>query len=92
MLVAISIPIFTAQLEKSRIATDEANIRNAYAELTAGYLAGSKSGQSNSKSVKMQHKDSANNSKVTLPSGVTGTAKVGSVTVKINANGVVSVN
>lgn len=33
MLVAISIPIFTAQLEKSKEATDLANIRAAYAEV-----------------------------------------------------------
>lgn len=32
MLVAIAIPVFTAQLEKSRESTDAANIRNAYAE------------------------------------------------------------
>lgn len=39
MLVAVSIPIFTAQLEKSREATDEANIRSLYAEATAAVLA-----------------------------------------------------
>ena len=38
VLVAVSIPIFTAQLEKAREATDLANIRSAYAELTAEYL------------------------------------------------------
>ena len=38
VLVAISIPIFTSQLEKSREATDMANIRAAYAELEAGLL------------------------------------------------------
>ena len=38
MLVAISIPIFSAQLEKAREATDAANIRSAYAELTAELL------------------------------------------------------
>ena len=32
VLVAISIPIFTSQLEKSREATDLSNIRAAYAE------------------------------------------------------------
>ena len=32
MLVAIAIPVFTSQLEKSREATDAANIRSAYAE------------------------------------------------------------
>ena len=37
VLVAISIPIFSAQLEKAREATDLANIRAAYAEvMTAG--------------------------------------------------------
>ena len=38
VLVAISIPIFTSQLEKSREATDAANIRSAYAEVIADYL------------------------------------------------------
>ena len=38
VLVAISIPIFTSQLEKSREATDLANIRAAYAEATANAL------------------------------------------------------
>ena len=33
VLVAISIPIFTSQLEKAREATDLANIRAAYAEV-----------------------------------------------------------
>ena len=32
VLVAIAIPVFTNQLEKSREATDAANIRSAYAE------------------------------------------------------------
>ncbi|MGO5160263.1 MULTISPECIES: type IV pilin protein [unclassified Bilifractor] len=40
VLVAISIPIFTAQLEKAREATDAANIRSAYAELAADALTG----------------------------------------------------
>ena len=38
VLVAISIPIFSAQLEKSREAVDLANVRAAYAEVTAAYL------------------------------------------------------
>ena len=38
VLVAISIPIFTSQLEKAREATDMANIRNAYAECSAAAL------------------------------------------------------
>ena len=38
VLVAISIPIFTSQLEKAREATDAANIRSAYAEVVAEAL------------------------------------------------------
>ena len=38
VLVAIAIPVFTSQLEKSRVATDEANIRSAYGEAVAAYL------------------------------------------------------
>ena len=42
VLVAISIPIFSAQLEKAKEATDMANIRSAYAEVVAAYLGDSK--------------------------------------------------
>ncbi|MDY3343267.1 MAG: prepilin-type N-terminal cleavage/methylation domain-containing protein, partial [Lachnospiraceae bacterium] len=38
VLVAISIPIFTTQLEKSRDAVSIANIRAAYAEASAAML------------------------------------------------------
>ncbi len=38
VLVAISIPIFAAQLEKAREAVDEANIRDAYAVCIASAL------------------------------------------------------
>ena len=38
VLVAISIPIFTSQLEKAREAVDEANLRSLYAETVAAVL------------------------------------------------------
>lgn len=38
VLIAIAIPIFTSQLENSREATDAANLRSAYAEVSANYL------------------------------------------------------
>ena len=38
VLVAISIPIFTNQLEKAREATDLANVRSAYAEVQTAAL------------------------------------------------------
>lgn len=40
VLVAISIPIFTSQLEKSREAADAANIRAAYAEMMSAAVSG----------------------------------------------------
>lgn len=40
ILVAVSIPIFTSQLEKAREATDLANLRAAKAEAVAAYLDG----------------------------------------------------
>ncbi len=44
VLVAISIPIFTAQLEKSRDAVTLSNVRAAYAEAQSAYLTGSDNG------------------------------------------------
>lgn len=38
VLTAIAIPVFTAQLEKSREATDMSNLRAAYAEVMAAAL------------------------------------------------------
>lgn len=40
VLVAIAIPLFTNQLEKSRDATSVANIRSAYAQAQAAFLTG----------------------------------------------------
>ena len=40
VLVAISIPIFNSQLEKSRDAVSVANLRAAYAEAATQYLTG----------------------------------------------------
>ena len=42
VLVAVSIPIFTSQLEKSRDATDAANVRAAIAQASADYLTSDK--------------------------------------------------
>lgn len=38
VIVAISIPIFTQQLHKAKVATDWANLRSYYAELQADYI------------------------------------------------------
>ena len=44
VLVAIAIPVFTSQLEKSREAVDAANIRAKYAELMADQISGTTTG------------------------------------------------
>lgn len=44
VLVAIAIPVFTSQLEKSRESTDIANVRSAYAEVVTNYLSKGDSG------------------------------------------------
>ena len=46
VLVAISIPIFSSQLHKARVATDWANLRAYYAEIQADFIA---TGQYNDK-------------------------------------------
>lgn len=54
MLVAISIPIFTSQLEKSREAVDAANIRAAYAEVMAAAITGDTAGMSKKVTLKQE--------------------------------------
>ena len=44
VLVAISIPIFTSQLSKAKVATNQANVRSAKAAAVAMYLSDSKTG------------------------------------------------
>lgn len=90
VLVAISIPIFTSQLEKAREATDLANVRSAYAEVVASYLS---DGKAASKSVtKVQTKaDWEGSTGDSLIAGVkvssVDAGGSGNVTVSIDANG-----
>ncbi len=99
VLVAIAIPVFTTQLEKSREATDMANLRSAYASVVMSFL---DDGQTASVSVDaVQTQGSWQNSALGTINGfdesgtntVTVTAKtVGSAyTVSIDSSGVVSV-
>ena len=56
VLVAIAIPVFTTQLERSREATDLANIRAAYAEAMTEYIS---TNETTSASAIMVQKDTA---------------------------------
>ena len=55
VLVAVAIPVFTTQLEKSREATDVANLRSAYAEAMAEFLETGE--EAKSRNYKVQQKD-----------------------------------
>ena len=57
VLVAIAIPIFTTQLEKSREATDIANVRSAYAQMVANYITNADQGYSMSVTPKQTQPD-----------------------------------
>lgn len=86
VLVAISIPIFTSQLEKAREATDLANIRAAKAAAVAAYLDEEKIGDKQLGSTQTEdvtlYYDANNGKLVALSTGVTkygkGTTTVGS--------------
>ena len=57
VLVAIAIPVFTTQLEKSREATDIANVRSAYAQVVANYITNADTAYSMTVTPKQTQKD-----------------------------------
>ena len=87
VLVAISIPIFTNQLEKSREAVDAANIRAAYAEVMAAGI--SEDSANYTKKVKLKQQQTSWQNTFDFPSNITAgnvaPAKSASVTVEYNA-------
>ena len=99
VLVAIAIPVFTTQLEKSREATDKSNVRSAYASVVSDYLA--EPGTAKTMTVKAQQKTPGwQGEKGTITLQLNGTetqmsyaAKTsGSYTIQITASGTVSIN
>ena len=83
ILVAISIPIFTSQLEKAREATDVANLRAAKAVAVATYLAGDTDLNIASGAAFTANYDAANGKLITGTPATTygkGTAKNGGTT------------
>ena len=85
VLVAISIPIFTTQLEKSREATDMANIRAAYAEVVANYISSNEQEQTASVNAVQTQANWQNTEFGKLSTRVDGTE--GSVTVPATTKG-----
>ena len=99
VLVAIAIPVFTTQLEKSREATDVANIRSAYASLMTDYLT-----EPQSKSIPLTTQAKVSNWQTspvptlkTLINGVEDSVSIpdtstGSVTVAVDKAGAVTIS
>ena len=85
VLVAISIPIFSAQLEKAKEATDAANIRAAYAEVVAAKISGDTSVLT--KSVVLKQGNAGWSNAFEFPANLTAgsTAPVKSVTATVTA-------
>lgn len=71
VLVAISIPIFTSQLEKSREAVDAANIRAAYAEIMAEAITND-AGSATEKNVDLKQTKAGWDTSVDWPKNLTG--------------------
>ena len=97
VLVAIAIPIFTSQLEKSREATDMANIRSAYAEVTSAYLTDNKTNHSVDVKLTQTKKDWQSEGTIAgvkLGDGTNGTLGAtanGTITVTITTEGEVTI-
>ena len=71
VLVAVSIPIFTAQLEKAREATDAANIRAAYAEVVAAQVSGETDASKLTKTVTLKQQTNDWQNTPELPANLT---------------------
>lgn len=91
VLVAIAIPIFGAQLEKSREATDAANIRNAYAEVTTAAVSGETAASKLTKSISVKQQESGWQNSFEFPSnlnpGSTSISPGGNVTITYHPSG-----
>ena len=79
VLVAIAIPIFTSQLEKSREAVDAANIRAAYAEVMTDAVTGDTTNKY-TRTVDIKQKKADWQTTIDWPKDIADTAK-GDVTV-----------
>lgn len=84
MLVAISIPIFTTQLEKSREAVDAANIRAAYAEVMADAI--TDSANTHTKTVKLKQAKASWQNTYDFPATLVPTASAAQPTVGQTVN------
>lgn len=76
VLVAIAIPVFTAQLEKSREAVDAANIRASYAEIMSDAITGDLPADMTKYDVPLKQEVEGWGSVYDFPENLKGTASV----------------
>ena len=89
VLVAIAIPVFTTQLEKSREATDIANIRSAYAGLMTEYLTNGQSAVSTTVAVNQRQanwQQADNSATIQIAADISGYADAVDVSAKTSGN------
>jgi len=87
VLTAIAIPVFTTQLERSREATDMSNLRAAYAEAMADYMAdGANKTKSATVTAKQAQTGWQNSDNGTLWARINGTETSISVAAKTNGD------
>ena len=100
VLTAIAIPVFTTQLEKSREATDMANVRSAYASIVSQYLTNADTGYSMTVTAQQTQSgwQNTDNGKLMIqkdgaevPISFGAVTKTGSYNVKISKGGTVTV-
>ena len=72
VLIAIAIPVFGAQLEKSREAVDAANIRAKYAEMMTDVVSGGYDTTANAYSVTLKQEESKWQNAFEFPTNLTG--------------------
>jgi len=93
VLVGIAIPVFTSQLNKSKQATDLANVRSEYARLVTDAMANSNPDASGKYAITLDDAVATNGSTVTAGSNKI-TVTLGSITGSFNtdANVTVTIN
>ena len=97
VLVAVAIPVFSTQLERSRQATDLANIRSSYSEAETNYLTtqdaatgGEYQFQNKNGKLDLINTDALSGSLKTAVDALKTGGATGTIQVAVNANGEVT--
>ena len=87
VLVAIAIPVFTSTLHNAQAATDEANARSLYADITADYLSNGNTVKNKNLSADITTATFAKDSSFKLSNGEEVKVVDGTITIGTNSDG-----